>query len=98
MYVSFLSDNLMVSASQEDGLIRVWDVTSGIKLCDLDGYNNMLVSVYASHNNQQINSVFFDGISERWDYPSFDDLIHATRERFKSINLSQEQKREYYIE
>ena len=98
MYVSFLSDNLMVSASQEDGLIRVWDVTSGIKLCDLDGYNNMLVSVYASHNNQQICSVFFDGVSEHWDYPSFGNLIHATRERFKSINLSQEQKREYYIE
>lgn len=98
MYVSFLSDNLMISASQEDGLIRVWDVTSGIKLCDLDGYNNMLVSVYSSPNNQQISSVFFDGISERWDYPSFDDLIHATRERFININLSQEQKREYYIE
>lgn len=98
MYVSFFSDNLMISASQEDGLIRVWDVTSGIKLCDLNGYNNMLVSVYSSPNNQQINSVFFDGISERWNYPSFDDLIHATRERFIDFNLSQEQKREYYIE
>lgn len=98
MYVSFLSDNLMISASQEDGLIRVWDVSYGIKLCDLNGYNNLLVSVYSSPNNQEINSVFFDGISERWDYPSFDDLIHATRERFMDINLSQEQKREYYIE
>lgn len=98
MYVSFLSDDLMVSASQEDGLIRVWDVNSETILCDLDGYNSMLMSVFSSPECRQISSVFYDGVSERWNYPFLKEIIYDTEERFKNSNLSLKQKREYYIE
>lgn len=98
MYVSFLSDDLMVSASQEDGLIRVWDVNSETILCDLDGYNSMLMSVFSFPECHQINSVFYDGVSERWEYPSLQELKRKAEEQFKDADLSREQKREYYIE
>lgn len=98
MYVSFLSDDIMVSASQEDGLIRVWDVVTSTILCDLNGYDNMLMAVSISPKQNQIYSIFYDGVSERWNYSSLEELINETEERFRNTNLTPEQKKEYYIE
>lgn len=100
VYVSFLSNDNLISAS-EDGQIKVWDVSSGNVLCDLDGYgtnHNILTAVFTSSLCNQIYSVFSDGVSERWNFPPLKKLIHETEERFKNVKFSSEQKRTYYIE
>lgn len=99
MYASFVSDSIMVSAST-DGVIRLWDVYSGRELCELGEYDSqnrsLMVAVYLSPQNRQINTVFYNGISERWCFPSIEEIILATDKKFR--RLTPEQKKDYYIE
>ena len=64
----------------------------------LRGHTNSVESACFSPDGKRIVSASKDETIRIWEFPSIEDLIAQTYERFKDRQLTPEEKRKYYIE
>lgn len=86
-----------VSASW-DKIVKLWDVESGKCIKTYEGHTDYVNSVSISTDGQYIVSGSDDGIVRLWRFDSLQDLIDGVYEQFKDNPLTDEERREYYLE
>jgi WD40 repeat protein len=62
------------------------------------GHTINVTTASFSPDGRYIVSASADGTVKIWDFPPLQELIDSTRERFKDRELTQEEKRKYYLE
>lgn len=104
--LQFSSDgNYLLSLQDENsGLyhgsqICLWDTDSGLKLQTtvFYGYCNNAIFRPDSRQIAVCNSLWWDGVM-LFAFPSLQELVDETRERFKENPLTPEERRKYYLE
>lgn len=89
--------NLLASAS-DDGTIRIWNVECGGLVDIFDESPHKVKDVKFSSDGLKIISALNDGTIHVWNYPSLQQLIDETRERFRNRQLTSEERKKYYLE
>lgn len=79
--------------------ICVWDADSGIKLQTTVFYGTCVNAVFRPDGRQiaACNSWWWEGVM-LFTFPTLQDLIDETRERFKDRPLTLEERKRYYLE
>lgn len=95
---SYSQDGKHIVSSPVDGALTIWDVESGSEVVTLYGHKDTIISVKFSPDGKKIVSKLADDTIIIWDFPPLQDLINQTRERFKDRPLSQEERKQYYLE
>ena len=98
IFVAFSPDGKRI-VSGSCNTIRIWDVATGKQISEpLRGHTDWIKSVAFSPDGKRIVSGSSDKTIRIWDFPSLQDLIDITRQRFKGRELTPEEKRDYYLE
>ena len=96
--VAFSPDQGRLITCSNDNSVRVWDVGSGREMCGLVGHRKGVERAFFDLSGKRVVSVAGDSVIRIWDFPSLQDLIDQTRERFKDRPLTEEERRQYYLE
>lgn len=66
--LAFLLDGSMLASGSTDGMIRLWNVHSGVQTYELSGHNGMVTDIAATpHNDHIIASASLDGKVRLWN-------------------------------
>ena len=85
------------SSASDDKTIRIWDSKTMMCIHILQGHTDPVLSVAYSNDGQQLVSVSWDGTIRIWEAtPSLDEMLEATKRRYKHRRLTSEEKR-YYL-
>jgi len=95
---SFSPDGKYIVSASLDMTVRVWDAQTGVQIDCLLGHTINVTTASFSPDGRYIVSASADGTVKIWDFPPLQELIDSTRERFKDRELTQEEKRKYYLE
>ena len=97
--VSFSPDGKKLVSASLDNTIGIWDTYTGtqIGLLSNDSDGRDCPAVF-SHDGKMIISASNDNIIRIWNFPSLQDLINSTRERFENRQLTIEERKKYYLE
>ena len=97
--VAFSPDGKYIVSASVDNTIRIWDAQTGKQIgTPLEGHTGLVESAAFSPDGKRIVSASADHTIRIWDFPSLQELIDQTRERFKDRQLTLEERRQYYIE
>lgn len=101
--VCFSPDGKYVASGSQDKTIRVWELQSGVCVCTYKGHDASITNVSFTSDGKQIVSVSDDYAIDDWtiriwSFPSLQDLIDRTRERFKDRPLTDAERHQYYLE
>ena len=96
--VAFSHDQGLLITGSGDQTVRIWDVDSGREICKLVGCKKRVRRAFFDSTGKRVVSVAADSIIRIWEFPSLQDLIDQTRERFKNRPLTPEERRKYYLE
>lgn len=89
-------DDKIIASSSWDGTIRIWNASDGICLQK----TFLSTSAFSVSFNAQGNKIAISA-SEKvvvLEYPSLDDIITQTYNRFKNRQLTPEERRRFYLE
>ena len=99
--LAFNADGTLLASGSDDNTIKIWDVETGTLLHTIHTWSLFEEEtphhVAFSPNGNQILSALISG-AVIWYFPSLQDLIDQTRERFKDCPLTPEERRQYYLE
>lgn len=96
---AFSPDGKFIALASIDGTIRICDIGTGLQLGDIiEAHTTTISSISFCPNGKHIMSASYDGTVKIWDFPSLQELIDETRERFKNRQLTPEERRKYYLE
>lgn len=94
---SFSSDSsLLVSTS--NSFIKVWDVADQSEIMTFEWQGQTVIDARFCNNGREIMSISMEHNIRYWHFPPLQELIDQTRERFKDRPLTQEERRQYYLE
>ena len=99
--ITFNINGTHIVSGSNDGIVRVWNVDSGIELKKMAGHSDRVISVAISPDDRSIVSASIGRIDRTirfWEFPPLQELIDQTRERFKDRPLTDEERRMYYLE
>lgn len=104
--VEFSNDGRLILSASKDRTVRIWNVESGVELYCLlveeDKYSDLFKASFSPDNKWIAtisNSIDADSsIIKIWPYPSLQELIDETRERFKNRPLTPEERKKYNLE
>lgn len=88
--------NYFVSSSSD--CANIWQTESGKLIGTLKGHNMAIHSVTFNPDGTQIATASADGSIRIWEFKPLQQLIDETRERFMNRQLTQEERRRYYLE
>ena len=97
-HAEFNSNGDKIVSVSYDNTIRIWDVESGICLQTLEGHTDTTEIVRYCPDDRRIISVSWDGTAKIWDYPPLHELVDESRKRFKSRQLTHEERRKFHLE
>ncbi len=88
----------IISHGTLDTAIYIWDVQSGQCVLKFVGHKDCVNSIAFSPDGKKIYSGASDDTIKVWNFPTFQELINETRERFKEYPLTPDERRKYYLE
>lgn len=94
--VSFSHNGKWLVTTSRDNTVRIWDLNSGRCLQTTHLLNKSEEAVF-SKNDKSVVVVETNAI-RIIDFPSLEDLVRKSRERFKDNPLTPEERRRYYLE
>lgn len=96
----FNNDGSRIITASKDGTIRVWAISTDQWRCVdiLEGHKKAVNFASFGLDDNHIVSVSDDGTIRIWPFPTLQDLIDQTRERFKDRLLTPEERIQYYLE
>lgn len=90
---------LVVTAVLDDSnSIIIWDVDSGLPIHTFTSHTGTTHDISFSPDGRRIVSASYNGTVHIWPFPTLQDLIDQTHERFKDRPLTDEERRLYYLE
>lgn len=94
--VAFSPDGKSMVSDDEDGVLSLWDTSTGICIDKIMVGQDVLTSVAFTPDGRKI----FGGGYELfvWNFVPLQELIDSTRERFGNRSLTAEERRKYYLE
>ena len=95
---SFSQDGKHFLSRQKKNLFNVHDVETGLCVYSIESPIDTLDAAVFVNNDTQIMTVSTDGTIRIWDFPPLQELIDQTRERFKDRQLTEEERKMYYLE
>lgn len=96
--ISFSHDGALLVSTHDDGIVRVWNATSGSLLNELKGHKGKSVGAIFSSNNREIVSSDEKGNVKVWEFLPLQELMDRTRKRFQANPLTPEERRRFYLE
>lgn len=96
MDVSFSPDSKHVVSTSPDNAIRVWDVSTGHCLFVIE--NKYKSGSSFTTDGSHIVSNFSDDSVDIWEFSPIQKLIDDNRERFKNRQLTNEERRRFYLD
>lgn len=96
MDVSFSPDSKHVVSTSPDNTIRIWDVSTGHCLFVIE--NKYKSGSSFTTDGSHIVSNFSDDSVDIWEFPPIQKLIGDNRERFKNRQLTNEERRRFYLD
>ena len=94
---AFSPDGKYIVSASLDFTVRIWDAKTGIQVNKPIQGHTTAHSASFSSDGKQIVWTEGEAIHIK-DFPSLQDLIDQTRERFKGRKLTSEERKKYYLE
>lgn len=91
-------DGKYIIAVCGENVIQVWDKDAKVCLSSFTNEKKDLLNAFLSNDNRNVISVSSDGSIRYWEFPPLQELIDQTRERFKNRQLTEEERRKYYLD
>ena len=96
---SFSPDGKYIVSASYDKTVRIWDAKTGQQVGNpLVGHTFFVLSASFSPDGRYIVSASWDKTVKIWDFPSLQELIDSTTERFKNRPLTPEERKKYYLD
>ena len=96
VYSAYYSENGKYIVSSIGHRIIIWEAVFGVKMTEYSVSN--LATAKFINEDKQIMAADRYGKVKIYEFPSFQELIDETRERFKDNPLTLEERRQYYLE
>jgi len=94
----FSPDGKYIAVGYGNGSICIWDVYSHTCVRELKGHTGSVNEVSFSQDGRYIVSQSSDKTIKVWEFKPLNELIDSVREQFKDHPLTDEERREYYLE
>lgn len=94
--VAFSPDGKSMVSDGEDGMLSLWDTSTGICIDKIMDGQNALTSVTFTPDGRKIVGGGYELFV--WNFVPLQELIDSTRRRFGSRGLTAEERRKYYLE
>ena len=89
--VSFSPDSQHVASASYDETIRVWDVSTGLCILEMDNKSTPLFTTDGCYIVTNIS----EERAALWEFPPIQKLIDANWEKFKSRQLTSEERKRF---
>ncbi len=97
--VAFSPDGTRIVSGSTDKTLILWDAKSGKPIGEpMRGHASFVRSVAFSPDGSQVVSGSEDKTLILWDVPTLEQMLKETEERFGDYPLTDEEKRQFYIE
>lgn len=96
VYTANYSPDGRYIVSVSEGTIKIWNVNTGKCIETLDGQN--VNSAAFSSDGKNFVSVSRNRSIKVWNFPTVQELLEKSHERFKNRQLTPEERRKYYLE
>ena len=96
--VCYSPDSKYIATASADETIRVWNAETGDCIHVVDHPHNNINIISFSSDGKHVITATRDSIVRQYDFPLLQDLIDQTRERFKDRQLTEEERKMYYLE
>ena len=97
-WASYSPDGAHIVSCSDDNTIRVWDAKSGQCVQVFRDQDNIFAHVEFAHDGIYILSKSHKGTVITWLFPPLQKLINDNWERFKSRQLTLEERKKFYLE
>ncbi len=95
---TFSNDGKYIVSASNDETIKLWKTETGECIRTFEGHTLCVNSAVFSKDGKFIVSASSDKTIKLWKFPSLQEIIEETRERFKDNPLTKEERIEYYLE
>lgn len=96
--VVFSPDDKFIVSASSDKTARIWDISTGKTIYELKGHTDKVNYATFTPDGRHIVTASDDRTIRIWDFLPLQELIDSTRNRFANRKLTDEEKRNYYIE
>ena len=96
--VSFSPDDRYILSTSWTPDFKIWDAATGRLINHLDGHKQNVNTATFSSDGTTILTASADGTVKTWVFPTLQDLIDQTREKFWNRELTGEERQTYYLE
>lgn len=94
--VAFSPDSSLVISSSLDNTIRIWDIITGYTISSFT--TPSFCPAYFSSDGGSIIAITQQNHGYIWKYIPLQDLINETHIRFQNVQLSIEERKQYYLD